>query len=280
MLLTIITINYNDKIGLEYTINSVRDQDASGYEHIIIDGDSNDGSKEVIAKYQDNFSYWVSERDNGVYNAMNKGLARANGKYVYFLNSRDVFHSSDSLEKLKKIACGDLDILYADVILKYAEKTEIKRYPEKLRFGFLYDDTICHQSTIIKKNLFDRVGYFNEDYNIVADWDFLMKAIFLHNASYKKLNFVFSEYDMSGLSSEAQFKASSLEDRRKIISSHFSGFVDDYLELKKNRYLVSQLRDKVGDIFFEMMRKPLFVKSLKVFTRNFSILSRLKKNDS
>ena len=90
MLLSIITINYNDKEGLARTMNSVLSQTYTDFEYIVIDGGSNDGSKTIIEQHQDQLGYWVSEPDSGIYNAMNKGIAKANGEYILFLNSGDV----------------------------------------------------------------------------------------------------------------------------------------------------------------------------------------------
>ena len=89
MRLSIITINYNNREGLRKTIESVVNQTYRNFEYIIIDGGSTDGSVEVVKEYADRISYWVSEPDNGIYNAMNKGVLAANGKYIQFLNSGD-----------------------------------------------------------------------------------------------------------------------------------------------------------------------------------------------
>ncbi len=100
MLLSIITINYNDKFGLERTIKSVQEQTFTNFEHIIIDGGSTDGSKEVIEANKNSFSYWVSEPDKGIYNAMNKGIKEAKGEYLFFLNSGDHLNGQNALDKI------------------------------------------------------------------------------------------------------------------------------------------------------------------------------------
>ena len=97
MKFSIITINYNNKDGLEMTINSVLGQSFQGFEYIIIDGGSTDGSIDIIKKYESRIDYWVSEPDNGVYNAMNKGIRKATGDYINFMNSGDAYHSSSAL---------------------------------------------------------------------------------------------------------------------------------------------------------------------------------------
>ena len=100
MKLSIITVNYNNRDGLQKTIDSVICQTFKDYEWIIIDGGSTDGSRELIEQYQDHFAYWCSEPDKGVYNAMNKGIAKAKGEYVNFMNSGDCFADANVLERL------------------------------------------------------------------------------------------------------------------------------------------------------------------------------------
>lgn len=99
---SIVTINLNNRAGLEKTIQSVIKQECTDYEYIIIDGGSSDGSAEVIREYQGALSYWASERDTGIYNAMNKGLKQAHGEYVCFLNSGDCFYSSQVLADMHR----------------------------------------------------------------------------------------------------------------------------------------------------------------------------------
>jgi len=100
MKFSIITVNYNNKTGLFNTIKSVINQTFSDFEFIIIDGGSDDGSIEVIKEYSDRITYWVSERDNGIYNGMNKGIVQAKGDYVNFMNSGDTFYSNNTLENV------------------------------------------------------------------------------------------------------------------------------------------------------------------------------------
>ena len=97
--ISIITINYNNASGLEKTIRSVVEQTYNEYEYIIIDGASSDKSKEVIQEYQRYIDFWCSEKDSGIYNAMNKGIQKASGEYLLFLNSGDVLNNSAVLDR-------------------------------------------------------------------------------------------------------------------------------------------------------------------------------------
>ncbi len=111
---SIITINYNNRDGLRKTIESVVNQSCRDIEYIVIDGGSTDGSVEVIEEYAGKIDYWVSERDKGIYNAMNKGLAQAHGEYLNFMNSGDCFHDNDVLINLPQDA--DEDIIFGKAL--------------------------------------------------------------------------------------------------------------------------------------------------------------------
>ena len=101
-LISIITVNFNDKIGLERTLESVFSQNFRNFEYLVIDGGSNDGSKELLEKNSEKINYWVSEPDKGIYNAMNKGISFAKGEYLIFLNSGDHLKNENSLEIAQK----------------------------------------------------------------------------------------------------------------------------------------------------------------------------------
>ena len=102
MKFSIITVNFNNKEGLHNTIKSVINQTFRDFEYIVIDGGSTDGSIDILKKYDKYINYWISEKDSGIYNAMNKGISKANGEYLNFMNSGDCFYALDVLEKVSK----------------------------------------------------------------------------------------------------------------------------------------------------------------------------------
>ena len=102
MKFSIITVNYNNKEGLRNTIESVIHQTYRDFEYIVIDGGSTDGSVDILKKYDQQINYWVSEKDSGIYNAMNKGISKAHGEYLNFMNSGDCFYALDNLERVAK----------------------------------------------------------------------------------------------------------------------------------------------------------------------------------
>lgn len=195
---SIITINYNNRDGLEMTINSVLEQTYKDLEYIIIDGGSTDGSLEVIKKYATKIDYWVSEPDNGIYNAMNKGIRKATGDYLNFMNSGDKYHSPSALEMIAGMHSDD-DIIIGGY---YDSKRGIAHTipPQDITLLSLMKYTINHQATFIKKKLFNKRLY-DESYIIMADAKYNFQSIIIDNCSVKITDCIVSDYDTTGASS-------------------------------------------------------------------------------
>jgi glycosyltransferase involved in cell wall biosynthesis len=235
MLLSIITINYNDKPGLERTLNSVKNQSYTNFEHIIIDGGSNDGSKQLIETNRENFSYWVSEPDHGIYNAMNKGINVAKGEYLLFLNSGDHFEDDNALHNVHNFLKKE-DIVYFNVNVIGEHKSYIKKCPEILTFKYLHENLPTHQATFFKKELFNKLGNYDENLKIVSDWKFLIIAICKHNATYKYVNKTFSVFYYDGLSSLKENQDLIKAERKVVLNKEFKPFMNDL----KDRYLLER----------------------------------------
>src|ERR1035437_6590798 len=183
--LSIITVNLNDKNGLEKTIGSLLAQTFNEFEFIIIDGGSTDGSVEVIKKHPEKIKYWISEPDKGIYNAMNKGILKASGDYFFFLNSGDYLADNKVFEKIFNKHPTE-DILFGNLYVTINEKIVGKAYGKiKLAFSDVYAHTIKHQAAFIRRELFNKFGLYNEKRKIVADWEFFIKTVGLGNVSYK-----------------------------------------------------------------------------------------------
>jgi len=198
MTLSIITINYNDVHGLQKTIDSVLSQTWKDYEWIIIDGGSTDGSKELIEKYQQHFSFWCSEPDKGIYNAMNKGIGHIHGDYAIYLNSADVFYEETTLEKafaVKRTA----DVLYGDWVRVLKKGLKTKRFPQHPDLYDFYRLNICQQAMFVRSELLKEEG-FDESYRIVADWRRWIRSA-LRNNSFEYLGIKVCRFDMQGVSS-------------------------------------------------------------------------------
>lgn len=195
---SIITINYNNKDGLEMTIKSVLGQTYKDFEYVIIDGGSTDGSLEVIKKYASRIDYWVSEPDKGIYNAMNKGIKKASGDYLNFMNSGDAYHSPSSLEAIAGLH-SDADIIIGGYY--ETERGVAHVIPQQeITLLTLMKYTINHQASFYKRNLFEKRLY-DENYIIMADAKFNFQSIILDNCSVKITDCIVSDYDMNGISS-------------------------------------------------------------------------------
>ena len=247
MLLSIITINYNDSLGLEETIKSVESQTYNDFEFIIIDGNSTDGSKDIIEKHKKSFSFCVSEDDTGVYNAMNKGIRASKGDFLFFLNSRDTFYNSNTLELVCEYLNKGLDIYYGNVVLggKTNKKGKVIIPPKILTFDYFLKKTLPHQSTFIKKTLFDTVFYYNEDFKIVSDWEFFINAICKFNASYCHINIPISYYDGTGISSLKENNKLFSKELEISLNKHFPLFIKDYKEFKTSNDILQSNRFKM-----------------------------------
>ena len=220
--LSIITINLNNAKGLQKTIESVISQTFTDYEYILIDGGSTDGSVSIIEAYSDKITYWVSEPDTGIYNAMNKGILQAKGEYCYFLNSGDTLYAETVLEKIFYQNYTE-DFIAGDLIKKYPEKNVKEKSiayfrakkGENLSLFNLFIGNIPHQSVFIRRKLFDQYGLYNENYTIVSDWRFLVQTIVFHGAKVKYIDLIVANFDMEGLSNSCMDLL--MEERRKVL---------------------------------------------------------------
>ena len=199
MKISIITINYNNGEGLERTIQSVIDQDNSlSIEHLVIDGGSIDNSREIIDKYQTHIAYQCSEKDRGIYHAMNKGIAHATGEYLLFLNSGD-FLEPDSIAKVVNQLSGE-DIVYGDLYFQDLKGNRTPMlYPEKPTTEYLFEKSLGHPATFFRRNLFEKYAY-NESLKIVSDWEFLFRKIVMERCSVKHTPIFISTFMTDGIS--------------------------------------------------------------------------------
>ncbi|MBQ9312296.1 MAG: glycosyltransferase [Bacteroidales bacterium] len=178
-LVSIITVCYNAQDTIEATINSVRKQTYDNYEYIVIDGDSTDSTKDILLANRDVITKYVSEKDNGLYYAMNKGLDIAEGEYVWFMNAGDRIPHSNTLEKIMESSYKFQDIYYGNTKIIDKSGTVVGKRrlkaPEILtKNSFLWGMVVCHQAAVVKKSL---VKHYDTRYKITSDYDWLLSAI-------------------------------------------------------------------------------------------------------
>lgn len=220
MKLSIITVNLNNKNGLRKTIESVVKQTFKSFEFIIIDGGSTDGSVDIIKKAENYITYWVSESDLGIYNAMNKGILQSQGEYLQFLNSGDWLFDDNILETVFSNN-KTTDIIYGDA---YLIKSDESKYLytlkpiENITMAFFLTETILHQSSFIKKELFKNTLY-DETLRIVSDWKFYIQKVIFQNCTLEYINLAIVNVNSQGISNDPIFIPVIQKEKETVLQS-------------------------------------------------------------
>lgn len=279
--ISIITINLNNRLGLKETIESLLYQSYKNYEFIVIDGGSNDGSVDLIKEFDKHIDYWISEPDNGIFSAMNKGILKANSEYCIFMNSGDCFCHDNVLKEIflhqltGDIICGDA--LYRKSA--YHNERIVISPSSKYRASEFILSSIPHQSTLIKTDLFKKYHLYDENYQIFSDWAFVVEMIFHYGREYQKINVLISSCDTTGISSNPQHVNLMKEEFNIILKKIFPNFYEDYDELQK--YRNQENNNEV--LFLKKIEKTFFFKALNFFRRRlkrygfYKFKSKLKR---
>lgn len=213
--ISIVTINLNDAEGLDRTLKSISAQKCDAMESIVVDGGSIDGSCDVIRKYRGIITRYVSESDDGIFAAMNKGLLMANGDYVLFLNAGDELASCDVLGRLERCVSEDAgkQMLYAGNVAMYLDR----------QFAGLADLTpwIPHQGALIKKQLLLRY-MFDRSFKIFGDLDLWMRLRQDGLFQYQKLDFVVANFSLGGIGNHPGKFLTQLSDKLRLARKHKS----------------------------------------------------------
>ncbi|MBD1387122.1 glycosyltransferase [Mucilaginibacter rigui] len=217
--LSVITIVYNNARDIERTMLSVLNQIYIGIEYIVVDGASNDGTLDIIKNYEDRIAKLVSEKDKGIYDAMNKGLALATGDYVIFMNSGDEFYANDTVAKVFATA-PDADIYYGETEMVNNERESLGRRrhqaPDKFNWrSFKYGMSVSHQAIYIRRSLTEP---YDPKYQLSADIDWIIRAAKKAKKIVKVDGYV-AKYLVGGMS-KAKHKQSLLE-RFDIMKRHY-----------------------------------------------------------
>lgn len=273
MIFSIITINYNNLEGLRRTIDSVMSQTLRDFEWIIVDGGSTDGSKDIIEQTisnpNSNVSWWCSEPDKGIYNAMNKGIAHAKGEYLNFMNSGDYFYDEETLKKvaLEIEKNAGSDVYYGDHILYCGEKCHYVPSPKKLFFSVNLKYGINHQTSFIRRNLFDGELY-DESFRICADWRMFIKWM-LQGKNLTHIDCTICFFEGSGVSSEHPEWVEQEKEKAKngLISQNLEY---DFEEIEKYRYYPELL-----DIRVFLSKRRLFRKMCRCLITLYKVMSKI-----
>ena len=240
MKVSIITVTMNSERYLSDCINSVCRQNYKDIEHIIIDGKSTDGTLNIILQNRNHISYWVSETDRGMYDAINKGLEMATGDVVGILNSDDMFASADAVKSI--VDCFETtgtdtvygDLVYVDAcntqkVLRYWKGVSYKR--SRFRYGWMP----AHPTFYMRRELIEQYGIYENHYYTAADYEFMARYLFLHKVSSQYIDTMLVKMRSGGISNE-NLKSRLRANRR------------DFLAMRKN---------KIPFSFFVSILKPL-----------------------
>ena len=257
--LTIITPVLNNVKDIEACLKSVAQQTYSYKEHWIIDGGSTDGTLEVVKQYANQFNHikWVSEKDKGVYEAINKGIDKADGKWLYFLGSDDKLISKSILEEIfNDFENSGFDMLYGKILLK--ENGNVMG--EMMDINSLKLTNTHHQATFLRKSVFDRLGKYNVKYGVCADWAFTIKCFQDKELKLKYIDKTIAVYSTVGFSNTANIRNYNPRLSDPVFNSDFIGLFENFsfqerIRLYIDDYLPKYLTPKKYISYFNKLRK-------------------------
>jgi glycosyltransferase involved in cell wall biosynthesis len=273
MKFSIIIPTYSASKTLEKALNSVSNQNYSDYEIMVVDGGSTDGTQKILKEYEEKFAgrlRWRSEKDKGVYDAMNKGIDLARGEWIYFLGSDDALHSNKVLEKVTEaIKRNNPDVVYGNVM--WGETGKI--YDGRFSVLKLMRKNICHQAIFFKRDVFQKFGKYNLKYKVLADHVFNMRWFNDDNVKKKYINFTIANYSLDGQSSASSSPDEEFtKDRDELMKKYFP---KSCVAFDKERCQNEKLQRVVRE--FDLLKPTKFWKWLYYFLR---IKSLFFKNHS
>lgn len=246
-LISIVTVSYNTVSVIEQTILSVINQTYPNIEYIIIDGGSTDGTVDIIKKYSDKVSYWVSEPDKGIYNAMNKGIIQAHGEFLNFMNAGDTFYDKDVLSKVFSVKREE-DFLVG--IAKYGRK-----YWKPIHLDFKFSEVyhglgVNHQASFIRKKLLKN-GY-DENAKIIADELLFLEKVVFEGCKYLPLPYIICTYDSNGISNQKENSCKIRSERMSFLSERLPERIlrdyDKFAKVTLWKFIWNCLRRRVWGI--------------------------------
>jgi len=222
--LSIITICYNEK-DVENTCLSIIKQTWQDFEWIVIDGGSDSWCTDILEKYREHMAYYVSEKDAGRYEAMNKGIFHANGEYLLFMNAGDYFLNGETLKRVSAYFSKNTDIFYGDAVFKMPRGNyQYKLLPSEIDALFFIKDCIVHQAAYVKATLFQKFGKYSTDFKIVSDWKKWIEFV-QAGCTFEHLPFLCTICNYNEISTT--HKELSSAERSRILSKNFTKEVID-----------------------------------------------------
>ncbi|MCO6499340.1 MAG: glycosyltransferase [Vicingus serpentipes] len=259
--ISIITVVYNGVQHIEQTIQSVISQDYNNIEYIIIDGGSRDGTQEVIKKYEKDVAYWISEKDAGIYHAMNKGWKKASGEWIGILNADDYYLEGIISKVVAAFTASKAAIVYGKMTKLRAIGGE-SYFKEVAPNLAIMEQTmgIFHPSTFVSRKVYEDLNGFNEKYRLSADYDFLLRA-YQKKYAFHYLDEVLTVFRIGGVS-----------------NTNCQSFKEGYqLLLENNSPYASQMKRAIYRCYFKKAYKQIINTLVNVFGLQKMLEERIKK---
>ena len=206
MKISLLTVSFNSASTIKDTIESIRSQNYKDIEYIVVDGNSTDGTINILKSYDSFISKWISEPDKGIYDAMNKAIKMATGEVVGILNSDDFYANHQILSQVaREFSDPSIDVVFGDLVFVDSQNlsktvrkySSAKWHPGKFAWGFMP----AHPTVFIRRKYYDQFGLFKTDYKIAADYELLIRFLFVHQLKYKYLPITMVKMRRGGVSS-------------------------------------------------------------------------------
>ena len=218
---SVITVCLNEEAGLGATCESVVGQRFKDFEWIVIDGGSTDGTLEILKEYGDSLTHLVSESDGGIYDAMNKGVAKASGEYLVFMNGGDCFASAEVLDRVA--AAPRCDLIYGDL---YYDEVGDRRvtFPDQFKHGYLLKQMAPHQATFYQRSLFERFGGYDTSFRIAGDYDLFVRLLEKGKVSHHHISEPLAVFVLGGVSGSDRHRALRKRENHQVRMKYFHSY--------------------------------------------------------
>lgn len=270
MKISVITVCYNAVSTIEQTIESVINQSSlDQIEYIVIDGNSSDGTLDIIKKYENKISKFVSEPDSGIYNAMNKGINLATGDYIHFLNANDCYDDKDVIfEVIKAAEDSQSDFIIGDVILVSSNGRSVYRSNKNISAYTIFSNWIYHVALFKKRDLFAKYGLFDESYKIAADNNWIIPLLLDKNITKSYLAKPIARFKLDGISAKEDSKKQTIAELEIVLAKNFKG---------KNNFFRRILQDRAFNQYSSLLIQFLNQKIRKFGLKKIIINFLLKR---
>lgn len=228
---TIITICLNESKNIRRTCESIASQTFKDKEWIVLDGASTDDTLEILSEFDTNITHLVSEPDDGIYHAMNKGIGISRGEYIIFMNGGDVFATNEALKIVA--AAPQSDLIYGDIFLENIGAERVQ-YPTQIEENFLLKNMLPHQATFFRRNLFYKFGIYDTSYKIAADYELFARLLEYGKVSHYHIPKPLAVFDQSGISSSEKFRRIRKKENHRVRMKYFPRYRWSFKALRQS----------------------------------------------